>query len=54
MHLLVWIAITLGFGLLLMIGALSVLQDLLERIPCEAHLSRQPYAGVESKLRKCR
>ncbi len=55
MHLLVWIAITLGFGLLLMLGAVSVLRDLLERVPYEAHLSHEPYAGiVESKLRRCR
>jgi hypothetical protein len=54
MHLLVWIEITLGFGLLLMLGAVSVLRDLLERVPYEAHLSRERYAGVvESKLQRC-
>jgi hypothetical protein len=39
MHVLTWAELMLGVSLLLVLGALSVLEDLLECVPNEAPLS---------------
>jgi hypothetical protein len=47
-----FIGITLGFGVVLVLGALGVLGDLLAPIACKVHLSREQNLGnVNSKHR---
>jgi hypothetical protein len=52
LYMYLFIGITLGFGVVLVLGALGVLGDLLAPVACKVHLSREQNLGnVNSKHR---